>query len=329
MTTTIPEAGAAADAPARRARVAVLGEFSAGKSTFINLVTGGKALRTQVTATQMPAVWLSHGTDTPYRVGLDGTESPVDPGNPSSISVADTAYLRVFMETPILELCDLIDTPGNGDPNIAPVAWERVAAVADVAVWCSPATQAWRQSEAAAWARMPQRLRENGVLLLTRADKLVSDADRDRVLRRVTAEAAPMFSSIHMVSLLNLTLVKEALRQVIALCRNVEMAETPGALDTAQILRTMSADVPAPPAMPEPGPTEDGADVAFATAEADAATALPIPTEGYATALWYSLTDGLPTDDPEALDRAFGRFLERLDGEIAALRKITTIGKAV
>ena len=46
--------------------VALMGEFSAGKSTLSNLLIGTEALPVNVTATQLPPVWLSRGTDAPY-----------------------------------------------------------------------------------------------------------------------------------------------------------------------------------------------------------------------------------------------------------------------
>ena len=62
----------AAEEETRLPRVCLMGEFSAGKSTLSNLLIGASALPVNVTATQLPPVWISHGTDTPYRVGLDG-----------------------------------------------------------------------------------------------------------------------------------------------------------------------------------------------------------------------------------------------------------------
>ena len=59
-----------------RPRVALMGEFSAGKSTLSNLLVGRSALPVNVTATQLPPVWMSYGDEQPYRVGLDGEELP-------------------------------------------------------------------------------------------------------------------------------------------------------------------------------------------------------------------------------------------------------------
>ena len=230
----------AADDQPRRARVVVLGEFSAGKSTLINLLTGARSLRTQITATQMPPVWMSYGTDSPYRVDLEGAKHPVDPTDPGTISVADTAYIRTFVEAPALKLCDFIDTPGNSDPNISADAWERVAKLADVAVWCSSSTQAWRQSELAAWREVPEHVRERSILLLTRADKITSDADREKILRRVKREAGELFSHIHMASLLDFSNARDVLDDLMNLCGSVDSVSEVDSAATAAVARTMS-----------------------------------------------------------------------------------------
>jgi len=209
----------------RRARVVVLGEFSAGKSTLINLLTDGNNLRTQVTATQMPPVWMSYGSDEPYRVDLNGKEHPVDPNDPDSISVSETLYIRKFMRAPLLETFDLIDTPGNSDPNIASAAWERAAELADIAIWCSASTQAWRQSELAAWRDVSEAVRARSILVLTRADKLTSDEDRAKVLTRVQREAGDHFTHIHMASLLEPEDTKGILSDLVALTNSMAAAD--------------------------------------------------------------------------------------------------------
>ena len=241
MTPSNAPENASGSGEARRARVVVLGEFSAGKSTLINLLTGQSSLRTQITATQMPPVWMSYGTDPAYRVDLDGNSHPVDPTDPSQISVTDTAYIRVFIEAPALKLCDLIDTPGNSDPNIAAEAWERVAKLADVAIWCSSSTQAWRQSELAAWQEVPESVRARSILLLTRADKINSESDREKILRRIRREAGGSFSHIHMASLLDFDNISAVLEDLRSLCNSVGGSSN---TDTATASAVAHANLP-------------------------------------------------------------------------------------
>lgn len=213
----------------RRPRFAILGEFSAGKSTLINLLSNGASLRTQVTATQMSPVWLSHGAAAPHRVDLTGAQHPYTPGDP--VDVERTAFVRMFAQNTILGLCDLIDTPGNSDPNINPIAWERMIEVSDAAVWCTPSTQAWRQSERASWREVPERFRKHSILLLTQADKLESDADREKVLRRVTRDAKDEFAAIFMLSLVQPGDFEGFLRKLIGSVKTITRDLATGGVD--------------------------------------------------------------------------------------------------
>ena len=185
----------------KRPRVALMGEFSAGKSTLSNLLIGKSALPVNVTATQLPPVWMSYGDAAPYRVGLDGEETDVEPDF-SDVSVRDTRCIRVFLPSKFLTNCDLIDMPGISDPNMAAEVWQRVIGEADIVIWCSHATQAWRQSEAAVWGTMPPELYDRSLLLLTRMDRILSDRDRVRVVKRVQSETNGLFRKVIPVSLI-------------------------------------------------------------------------------------------------------------------------------
>ena len=185
----------------KRPRVALMGEFSAGKSTLSNLLIGRSALPVNVTATQLPPVWMSYGDAAPYRVGLDGTEADVAPDF-SDVSVRDTRCIRVFLPSKFLMNCDLIDMPGISDPNMDAEVWQRVIGEADIVIWCSHATQAWRQSEAAVWGTMPHELYEKSLLLLTRMDRILSDRDRVRVVKRVQSETQGLFRKVIPASLI-------------------------------------------------------------------------------------------------------------------------------
>jgi hypothetical protein len=178
-----------------------MGEFSAGKSTLSNLLLGRAALPVNVTATQLPPVWMSYGDDTPFGVSLDGHEFDVDESF-SGVTVQDTRYVRLFHTAKFLQNCDLIDMPGISDPNMDAEVWQRVIGEADIVIWCSHATQAWRQSEAAVWSTMPPELYQKSLLLLTRIDRILSDRDRVRVVKRVKSETKGLFRDVLPVSLI-------------------------------------------------------------------------------------------------------------------------------
>ncbi len=190
-----------ANTPGRKPRVALMGEFSAGKSTLVNLLLGEDISPVKVTATQLPPVWYSHGASSMLRVDNSGDEVEISPEALTAISHEQTQAVRVFLETDVLEYCDLIDMPGTSDPNMPQTVWERLLESVDAVVWCTPATQAWRQSEAALWDELPERLRANSLLLVTRMDKLDRTAARERVIARLRYETDGLFKEVVPISL--------------------------------------------------------------------------------------------------------------------------------
>lgn len=190
------------EAPERRKpRLALMGEFSAGKSTLSNLLLGGSPLPVRVTATRLPPVWISWGEPAARREDLQGNLVRIDAGDLESAPLEETRLIRLRLRQDILQICDLIDMPGICDPNMASQVWEQVIGEADHIVWCSHATQAWRQSEAAVWDCVPEDIHARSLLVLTRFDKIVSQADRDRVLARVRRETRGLFADFFPVSL--------------------------------------------------------------------------------------------------------------------------------
>ncbi|NKX44434.1 dynamin family protein [Roseicyclus persicicus] len=185
---------------AAKPRIALLGEFSAGKSTLANALLGQDSSPVRVTATQVPPIWYSAGSDDPVHVGIDGTETVIDHDEISRIPVLGTRAVRVFLEADLLDAVDLIDMPGSSDPNMSSDIWDALLPLADIVLWCTPASQAWRQSEAAIWEGVPEELQARSLLLLTRIDTVRNEVDRARLLARVRRETAGQFRAVLPVS---------------------------------------------------------------------------------------------------------------------------------
>jgi hypothetical protein len=185
----------------RKPRIALMGEFSAGKSTLANILMSQDLSPVQITATQRPPIWYAHGQGGPFRIAADGSETPIAPEALDEAKIADTLAIRVFAEAEILDACDLIDMPGSSDPNISVDIWQSVLPIADGVIWCTPATQAWRQSEAAMWETVHEKIGAHSLLLMTRIDKILTAEDRSRVVKRVKRETAGMFRTVIPVSL--------------------------------------------------------------------------------------------------------------------------------
>jgi hypothetical protein len=135
-------------------------------------------------------------------MGLDGHAYDLDLAELEDVSLETTEHVRIFMKSDILRYCDLIDMPGISDPSMSSEVWERMAHLADAVLWCTHATQAWRQSESGVWSTFPAEMRDNSLLLVTRFDKIVGDTDRAKVLKRVKQETEGLFADVFPVSLL-------------------------------------------------------------------------------------------------------------------------------
>ena len=201
--------------PQRLPRMIVTGEFSAGKTKLINGLVGQQVLPSNVTSTSLPPVWLIYGKDVSFRVDLDGNVQEVS--GIGEVSVHDTLVYVTAVESDILRHMDIIDTPGNSDPNIPSVCWERMVGHADMMIWCTGATQAWRQSEKSTVRDLPEDLRQQGMLLITQADRIAEERQQQKLKRRVTRDASQFLPEIHMASLIDEDQVDELRANVITL----------------------------------------------------------------------------------------------------------------
>ena len=178
---------------AARPTLALFGEFSAGKSTLLNVLLGRDILPTRATATAMPAVWATHGaTRRAFGLTRSGSQIELDPDALDHGSFEDLLAIRLEDPAEILESLDILDTPGISDARLKADLIPFLAAHVDFAIWCSPVTQLWRQSERAMWRSLPATLRARSILLVTGADR-VSPDDLARAMSRAVKETTRLF----------------------------------------------------------------------------------------------------------------------------------------
>jgi len=185
----------------RKPVIALMGEFSSGKSTLLNMLVGQSILPMQVTATRLPPVWFQYGDKPSFWMDRDGQRHDVDLDDLASVPLKEARFIRIYAISEQLEKCDLIDTPGISDPNIPTDHWIDTIGYANSVLWCTHAGQAWRESERAQWEELPARLRENSLLLVTRADKIVSKEDMEKIHRRLKRETGDLFGRHLFISL--------------------------------------------------------------------------------------------------------------------------------
>ena len=152
-------AGHAAEALDRPLLVAVMGEFNAGKSSFVNALAGADVAPTGVTPTTATVNVLRYGAEPAARViGHDGGTRPLAAAEVSRFLAglrADEArairMVEIFLPVETLRRVEIVDTPGLN--SILP-EHERVTRdflqEADAIVWVFAIGQAAKSTERAA-----------------------------------------------------------------------------------------------------------------------------------------------------------------------------------
>lgn len=178
---------------ARPACIVLLGEGNAGKTTLANKLIGNGLLPTSVIANTRYPMLLRHAaqagvtavTASCERVRLEGDGAAW----PASI-----VMLEIGLPDERLAGFEVLDTPAHvaiGSvwelPGLSPLL---------LPVWCTTASQAWKESERRAWMEIDRRRRRHGVLAVTRLDRIGDTQLRDRLMQRLRDEAGPHFGAI-------------------------------------------------------------------------------------------------------------------------------------
>jgi small GTP-binding protein len=180
----------------RPLRAAVVGEFNAGKSTFLNALLGGDVAPTGVLPTTATLHWVAWAQDPFARVVVRGEQDRVVPheGLKAALRALATegrTVLRVLIHAPIerLKRVEILDTPGFNAPDPEHIRAARAAFdEAHVAIWLFDATSPMKESERRVLAEV-QGLGVPVQILVNKSDR-VAPGDLPAVLEHVRAGLA-------------------------------------------------------------------------------------------------------------------------------------------
>jgi hypothetical protein len=192
----------------RPLRLGIAGEFNSGKSSLANLLLGSENLPTAVVAsTRIPTLLYHAAVPEIWAIGPGGQRERLRGSrDPSQRSVL---RLEVGLPSPRLSRMHIIDLPGLADPRFDRGPGDAFFLNMDLLLWCTVATQAWKESERTAWEQLPARLRSRALLVVTHGDLLREAGDKEKLMRRLRRDAGGFQDIVVISSKEALALVRE------------------------------------------------------------------------------------------------------------------------
>ena len=245
-------------AVARPIRIAVMGEENSGKSLLINYLLKHQVLPSGTFAGENTQLLIRHALEASvHAVGADGSRNRltskafgrlVKPdtgaakpnpgviydatrpqrssyasmmaglsGGPPSAQQTPMKLIEVGLPLGFLRRVEIIEVRAFPTGR-AGAASNRAFAQVDLAIWCTLATQAWKETEVAAWKRIPPGRRKLALLLVTYKDAIRRAEDEIRIAARLRQATAGLFNDVAIVSL------QEALQSLLASDEGIALA---------------------------------------------------------------------------------------------------------
>lgn len=121
-------------------------------------------------------------------------------GGPPTARQAPMKLIEVGLPLGFLRRVEIIEVR-SFPTGQASAASNRAFSQVDLAIWCTLATQAWKETEVAAWKRIPPGRRKLALMLVTYKDAIRRAADETRITARLRQATSGLFDDVVILSL--------------------------------------------------------------------------------------------------------------------------------
>ncbi|KMK66432.1 hypothetical protein [Puniceibacterium sp. IMCC21224] len=171
------------------------GEVNSGKSSVINLLVRKNIVPSFFGERKRPMIVVRHGAQPCAIVhDMSGASRTFDAVEDCE-DLADADLCEIFTDAPHMAGIELIEAPFSHDGELGDDTFTLMAA-ADLLIWVTIGSQAWRLTERTILARLPKAQREHSILVVSRGDKLKSAREIEKIQSRLESEAADFFGDI-------------------------------------------------------------------------------------------------------------------------------------
>lgn len=177
----------------RPARVALLGLPGSGKSSILNLLVGAVVVPETL---RLPTIIIQHGDVSRMVCTLtDGTTRILSGDNLAEVLPLAPALVTLEMDLPALRVISLLEVSAGPMEAEQKRAASWASKRADIVIWC---TTSYLPKEQAVWESLPDAVKDNSFMFLTKVDLLgnrdAAQAMHDRVELRAGEEFRQILS---------------------------------------------------------------------------------------------------------------------------------------
>ena len=187
-------------------KIAISGQFSSGKSTFLNALLGDDVLPTGITPVTSKVSYITYGATLSLSIHYnngkkeDGDISALEHFIDQRISSEEIDFVTIYAPLELLKNITFIDTPGlNSQSSLDTETTTDILKSVDGIIWLTLIDNAMKRSEEKALEEFLQTFKEKSLCVLNQKDKL-QKKDIEDSLEYVRSKFDHFFSEVVAVS---------------------------------------------------------------------------------------------------------------------------------